>query len=55
MASRKFPGPAYDSVPDSSEQTKRVDLDHAEIGSRRSTEPKKMDIGMGIRHVGGKS
>jgi len=55
MPNPRFPGPAYDQVKDSDPQIKRVDLDHAEIGSRRSTEPKKMDIGMGIKHVGGRS
>jgi hypothetical protein len=48
----RFPAPAYDQVKDSDPQIKRVDLDHAEIASRRSTEPRKMDEGMSLRHVG---
>lgn len=55
MPNPRFPGPSFDTVPDSSEQTKRVDLDHTEMGSRKSTEPKKMDVGLGIKHVGGRS
>lgn len=50
--SSRFPGPAYDQVKDSDPQIKRVDLDHAEIASRPSTQPRKMDEGMGLKHVG---
>jgi len=47
----KFPAPAYDQIRDSDPQVKRVDLDHAEIASRKSTTPGKQDEGMGLRHV----
>ena len=53
MASDKFPGPSYDTVKDTDPQIKRVNLDNAEIGSRKSVEPKKDDAGMSIRHVNG--
>ena len=49
-----FPWPAYETVRDSDPQVKRIDLDHAEIASRPSATPKKMDEGMGLKHVGGK-
>jgi len=51
MPNPNFPGPAYDQIRDSDPQIKRVNLDNAEIASRKSTIPKKDDVGMGLRHV----
>jgi hypothetical protein len=55
MPNPKFPGPAYDQIRDSDTQVKRVDLDNAEIASRRSATPPKMDVGMSIKHVNNES
>jgi len=54
MPSPNFPHPAYENIKDSDPQIKRVDLDHAEIASRPSATPPKMNEGLGIQHVGGK-
>lgn len=52
MASPNFPGPKFDQIRDSDPQIKRIDLDNAEIASRPSVTPKKMDEGLGLKHVG---
>lgn len=47
----KFPSPAYNTIPDSDPQIKRVDLDNMEVASRPSAMPKGVKNDFRIQHV----
>ena len=48
-----FPAPTYNRLIENDPQIKRVNLDNAEWGARKSAMPKNIKNGMTIKHVSG--